>query len=357
MFRLSALGDVVLATALVATLRRAFPEAEITWITSRASHAILAGLEDEAASDGARQATLKFRVVDKIKSLRDWLNFRREMAAEKFDVLLAAQASMRANLMFSAIPAARKIGFDRKRAKDLHRWFVGEAIEYRDEHLAEGFLGFARALGVAETAWVRMTTVPVDDAARAGAEKLLVPIGPRPFLAINAAASKAERTWAVERYAEIAERARRELGWGIVLTGGPSEMEKALAGELVKRLSPEGPCVVNLVGKTSPKQIAAVLERAAALLAPDTGPVHIARALGTPVVGLYAVARSALTGPYGVSEWCVDVYPEAVRTLLGKEVGDVFWHTRVHAPGAMELITVEAVWARLGALAKARVGT
>ncbi len=347
LFRLSALGDVVLATALVATLRRAFPEAEITWITSRASHAILAGLEKEPG------AVLKFRVVDKIKSLRDWLKFRREMAAEKFDVLLAAQASMRANLMFSAIPAARKIGFDRRRAKDLHRFFVSEAVEYRDEHLAEGFLSFARVLGVPETAWVRATAVPVDDAARAGAEKLLAPIGPRPFLALNAAASKPERTWRAERYAELAGRVRCELGWGIVFTGGPAVLEKSLAAQIQHALHVDGPPVLNLVGQTSPKQLAAVLARAAALVAPDTGPVHIANAFGTPVVGLYAVARSALTGPFGAEAATggVDVYPQAVEKLLGRDPAAVGWHTRVHAEGAMDLITVDAVWAKLAALA------
>ncbi len=347
LFRLSALGDVVLATALVATLRRAFPEAEITWITSRASHGILAGLEKEPG------ATLKFRVVDKIKSPGDWLRFRREMAAEKFDVLLAAQASMRANLMFGAIPATRKIGFDRRRAKDLHHWFVGETIACRDEHLAEGFLGFARALGVPEADWVRKTTVPIDDAARAQAATLLAVLGGKPFLAINAAASKPERTWRAERYVELAERARRELGWGIVFTGGPAAVEKNLAAEIQRALSPTDPVVLDLVGKTTPKQLAAVLVRAAALLAPDTGPVHIARAVGTPIVGLYAVARSALTGPFGAGEWCVDVYPEAVRQLLGRDPASVGWHTRVHAAGAMDLISVDAVWANLRALSSA----
>jgi heptosyltransferase I len=105
--------------------------------------------------------------------------------------------------------------------------------------------------------------------------------------------------------------------------------------------------VLDLVGQTTPRQLAAILGRTKVLVAPDTGPVHIATAVGTPVVGLYAVARAELTGPYNSQHLVVNRFPEAVRTILGKEPGEVSWKTRVKSSRAMELITVEDVLTKL----------
>src|SRR6185295_6261666 len=98
--------------------------------------------------------------------------------------------------------------------------------------------------------------------------------------------------------------------------------------------------VTNLVGKTTAKQLAAVLGRARALVAPDTGPVHIATAMGKPVIGLYAVAPSKLSGPYLSRDLVIDRFAEAVRTILQKDPAHVPWGTRVHRQKAMELIQV-----------------
>jgi heptosyltransferase I len=337
LLRLSALGDVVLATPLVATLRRAFPDAELTWITTRGCHALLEGLEG-----------VRFQVVDKIRSPLDWWRFRQSMQGERFDVVLAAQASLRASLMLPAIPADRRIGFDRARARDLQGWFVNQTVAARDEHLADGFLGFAGALGVPEHDWIHEFRIPMPAAVREEVSGWL-PTGP--FLVINPAASKPERNWSGSGYAAIAARVRSELGWAVVLTGGRSGSDRRLADHI---LAGGRQGVVDLVGQTTPRQLAGVLERAEALLAPDTGPVHIATALGTPVVGLYAVARPELTGPYRATEWCVNRYPEAVRECLGRDPERVGWHVRVHDRKAMERITVDAVWERVAALAYAR---
>ena len=87
--------------------------------------------------------------------------------------------------------------------------------------------------------------------------------------------------------------------------------------------------------------LAALLSQADVLIAPDTGPVHIARAMNTPVIGLYAVASPALSGPYKAQEFIVNRYPEAVHKFLGKDPEQVPWNTRVHHPGAMALIQTE----------------
>lgn len=334
--RLSALGDVVLATALVETLRREFPAARLTWITSAATRELLGDLPG-----------VEWLVLPRPMRVRDYLALRRSLRGRRFDVLLAAQASFRANLVHACVPAARKIGFGGVRAKDLHRWFVDEAIVDRDEHLADGFLGFATALGVAPERLERKLSLPLRAEDHAAARKL---VGEGKYFVCNPAASKPERNWPAERYAAACAHAAERHGWRIVLTGGGGAAERALADAVATQLSGRA---LNLAGRTSLRELAAVLAGAEGLLAPDTGPVHFAAAVGTPVVGLYAVARSALTGPWPRRDFCVDRYAEAVRRYLpGK--ANPGWHDRVHDPRAMDLIEVADVCAQIDRLAAAR---
>ena len=331
--RLSALGDVVLMIPLVRTLQAAIPNLELTWITSPASYSILEGLSG-----------VNFLVIDKPNSLGDYWRFYQRMKTESFDVLLAAQASFRANLLYPLIKAKRKIGFDHGRSKDGHRFFIQESIEARQEHLLEGFLGFARALGIEKTEcrW----DLALSAADHAFAESQL-PEGN--WLAVNPAASKPERNWLSSRYAEVIQTAMEEWGMRVVLTGGPGEEEKRLANEVLQQCK-DPTSILNLVGATTPKQCAAVLERARVLLSPDTGPAHIATAVGTPVVGLYAVAPSMLSGPYLSKHFVIDEFANAVQQLLKRDPNTVPWGTRVHDPKAMELIEVESVLMKLRAV-------
>jgi heptosyltransferase I len=110
--------------------------------------------------------------------------------------------------------------------------------------------------------------------------------------------------------------------------------------------------VLDLVGKTNLRQLAALLGQVDALLAPDTGPLHIAQAMKKPVVGLYAVAPSKKTGPYLEPQWTVDVFAEAAATILGRE--RMGWRQRVHDERALRLITVEAVVGKIEALLEHR---
>lgn len=336
--RLSALGDVVLATALVQTLRKSFPNATVTWITSAMTRELLLGL------DG-----VEFITVPRPMKLGDYLALRRALRGRDFDVLLAAQASFRANLVHACVPAARKIGFDARRGRDLHGLFVNERVPYRDEHLAEGFLAFAGALGVAPESYVRSLALPLGSTDHAAARTL---VGEGRYFVINPAASKPERNWRAERYAAVAAHVARTTGWRVVLTGGASPSEKALTDAVAARLNDNSVPALNLAGRTSVRTLAAVLAGAEGLLAPDTGPVHLAAAVGTPVVGLYAVARAALTGPWPEQRYCVDRYAEAGRQFLG--TGQPGWHQRVHDPRAMDLITVEEVCAQVDRLAAER---
>lgn len=331
-FRLSALGDVVLAIPMIRALQKAWPQCKITWITSSAVYPLLEGL------DG-----VEFLVIKKPQKIKDYLALRKLFKEFEFDILIAAQASFRTNLIYPHINAKRKVGFDNGRAKDLHSFFVKEQIAPANEHLAEGFMGFAKHLGIDTPSTPQDFDFSIytsdEEQAWAKAQRQK----PK-YIAINAAASKAERTWKAQHYAQLIDEAVTKHDCQVVLTGGPAVNEIELAAQIQQLAKSD---INNLVGKTKHKQFAALLAEVDCLIAPDTGPAHIAVAMNTPVIGLYAVARSGLSGPYQEPDYTVDVYPQAVEKYLGKSFESAGWHERVHHADAMDLITVEAVLAQL----------
>jgi len=327
--RLSALGDVCLAVPLVRALQRGFPEAEITWVTTPGMLGLLEGLEG-----------VEFVLTRKANHPFGYWKFYHQMKHRSFDVLLAAQASFRAHFLYPLIRARRKIGFARSDARDSHSWFVKEHVPGGRDHLLDSFMKFARVLGVEDLSieW----RLPIREADMSFAQERLR--GER-WVAVNPMASKAERLWPRHSYIELIKKCLPRWNCNVVLTGGPNPAEQLLGRSLAARLPQDR--VVNLIGQTTPKQLAAVLGRAKVLVAPDTGPVHIAAAMGTPVVGLYAVAPPELSGPYHSQHLVVNRFPEAVRNVLGKDPATVPWKTRVKSPRAMALITVDDVLAKL----------
>lgn len=327
--RLSALGDVTLMVPVVRAIQRAHPSWKITWVIGRSPYQLLSGLSG-----------VEFLVIDKPRSFKDYWRLWRRLRKMHFDVLLAAQASLRANLIYPLIHASTKLGFDKKRARDGHHFVVKQRIPSSQEHLLDGFMQFAKKLGVDDTAlsW----DLPIEASHWVWAKQRLNK--PGRWLAINAVSSKSERNWFVERYVAVMDEAVKRWGVHIVLTGGPDAVEMDFAKALCEKASV---ACLNLVGQHDMKSLAALLGSVDALLAPDTGPVHIATAMGTPVVGLYAVASAELSGPYFSQHLVVDRHAEAVRSILKKDPEQASWGERVHDSAAMKLITVEDVLKKL----------
>ena len=328
--RLSALGDVTLLLPVIETLKRAAPQARITWITGSLAYQLLEGYPG-----------VEFIVFDKSRGLRAYLDLRRQLQGRRFDALLAMQASWRANFIYPLIEAPLRIGFDRVRARDGQWLFTNRRIRFARQHLLDSFFAFLGALGIEER--VIEWNLPITEADRSWATAR-VPRERTPVLAVNPGASKAEREWPVERLIEAIREAQKRWGAQVILTGGPGVREQSAGATIMAAVSTG---ITNLIGETTPKKLAAVLARADCLLAPDTGPVHLAGAAGTPVVGLYAVAPPQLSGPYLYPELVVNRYPEAVRTILGQDPQTVNWTTRVHRGEPMRLIEVADVLPKL----------
>ncbi len=159
----------------------------------------------------------------------------------------------------------------------------------------------------------------------------------RAVLMISPCSSHALRNWPAERFAALAGHALRQ-GWRVVLCGGRSELERRTADAIVAGV--EGP-VLDLVGKDTLKQLPALLARASLLATPDSGPMHIANAMGTKVLGLHAATNPARSGPYSDRRYCVDRYDDAARRYLGKPAAELRWGTRIEREGVMDLVTAE----------------
>lgn len=288
---------------------------------------------------------VEFLEFDKRGGLGAVSGLRRRLKGRRFDVLLHMQVAARANLLSTLVRADRRIGWDRARSRDRHHWFIRESIESVPfQHQVQGFLSFARAIGidVSEPRW----DLPVSESARAWA---LQHLGHGSHtLVISPCSSHPLRNWAAERYACVATHAIRDLGMRVVLSGGPSPLERDMGDAIENAISGNARAgCLNLIGKDTLEQSKALLQQASVVLCPDAGPAHIASALGTPVIGLHAATWSRRSGPYNSLEMCVDRFPEAAQGFRGKPAEELRWGTRIEEAGVMDLVAVEDVIASL----------
>jgi heptosyltransferase I len=137
----------------------------------------------------------------------------------------------------------------------------------------------------------------------------------------------------------------------VAICGGRSDLERRTADAILAAMKRPA---VDLVGRDTLKQFLALSRRAVALLTPDSGPMHMANAMGTPVIGLHAASNPARSGPYSSREWCVDRYDAAARRFRGVPAAALPWGAKIEVPGVMDLIETEAVIERLDALLAAR---
>lgn len=324
LLRLSALGDVTHVVPLVRTLRRAWPEARLDWIIGKGEHRLLEGLEG-----------VDFIEYDKGSGLRGMLALRRRLTNAPYDALLQMQVAARANLLSACVPARRRIGYDRSRSKDLHGVFINERIPDRPgQHVLDAIGSFCEPLGLKQTqvAW----DLPVPQVARDWAREQW-PADGVPTLMISPCSSHVLRNWRAERYAAVADHAA-SCGWRVVLCGGRSALERSTADAILAGMSASA---LDLVGKDTLKQLPALLERADLVMTPDSGPMHIANAMGSKVLGLHAASNPGRSGPYSDRRYCVDRYDDAARRFLGKAASELKWGTKIEVPGAMDLVGID----------------
>ncbi|HET8942205.1 MAG TPA: glycosyltransferase family 9 protein [Rudaea sp.] len=335
LLRTSALGDATHVVPLVRTLQRQWPQTRLTWIVGKLEYKLVGDI-----------AGVEFIVADKSARWRGFAPLRHQLRGRRFDALLHLQVALRANLLSTLVRAPLRIGYDRARSRDLHGAFVNRRIQARSgQHVLDAMASFLEPLGLQRDS-VRWD-IPIPESAQAFAATCLP--GDEPTLVVSPCSSHARRNWNVPGYASVIDHASKNLGWRVALCGGPSAYERSFGDAILEKATSKP---IDLIGKDTLKQFLALASRASAVLTPDSGPMHMANAVGTPVIGLHAASNPNRSGPYSDRRWCVDRYDAAARKFRGKPAAQLAWGTKLEYPGAMDLIETPAVIERLEALAR-----
>ncbi|VAW63017.1 ADP-heptose--lipooligosaccharide heptosyltransferase II [hydrothermal vent metagenome] len=328
--RLSALGDVTHVLPVVRAIQQQWPEAEIIWICGVFEYKLLKTIKN-----------IRFIPFNKKNGFKEYVDLWKTLNNIKFDVLLHMQVAARANFASLGIKADIKLGWDKSRSRDLHQFFINHSVAtVRQQHQVDGFLSFARSLGVDvnKPAW----KMPVTQGAQAFAEKYIDKT--KPVLIVSACSSHHLRNWMSKRYAMLADYAVSKYDMQVILSGGPDDIEVDMANEIQGYMKQTA---LNLVGRDTLEQLVGLLSRATVVVSPDSGPAHLANAVGVPVIGLYACTWSKRSGPYNSLHYCVDKFELAAKKYRHQSADALRWGSKIEEPGVMKLITADEVCQRL----------
>ncbi len=324
--RLSAIGDATHVLPVIATVQKKYPNAKITWVIGVLEHKLMQGLKG-----------VDFVVFDKKKGFKGYLALRKKLKPITFDALLHMQYSFRGNFAAWMIKAKQRIGFDIKRSRELHGLHLNKRIQaVEKQHVLDGFMEFATALGIKEKVYQWNITISDKDKAFAAGvidkDKINVIISP--------CSSNKLRNWSNENYASICDYVSEKYQAHVVLCGSPDSFEKQTANE-IKSLAKYP--ITNITGKDTLKQLFATMQAADLIISPDSGPMHIANAAQTPVIGLHAATTAKRSGAYSFQYLAVDCFEQAAKEILKKPADSIRWGGQIIAQGVMDLITVDAV--------------
>ena len=325
LLRLSAIGDVCHAVAMVQAIQKQWPSTKITWIMGKIEAQLLNDLPD-----------VEVIIFDKKTGYQGMKAIWKQLKERRFDALLHMQLALRASALTLGIKAKYKVGFNFKRAKEGQWLFTNKKIpDTASQHVLDSFFEFAYFLGINKTTPTWNIPLSADDIEFANQVSRFN----RPLFVISPAASKDERNWLSARYAVVADYAAK-TGFEVVLCGSPAPREQKLGEKIAKQMQQP---VINLIGKTSLKQLTAVLREAALVLAPDSGPAHIATTQGTRVIGLYGHSNPKRTGPYLSKDSIVSVYEKHVQQQHKKPLTDLPWSARAKGDHIMQDISTGQV--------------
>lgn len=292
---MSAVGDAVHTLPVISAIKRRSPRTHMTWVLQPGPATLVRGhpLVDDIV------------LFDRTAGMRGFLDTRAELRKRKFDLVINLQVYFKAGIITSFTRAPVKLGFDRARARDFNWLFTNAKIPpHPVQHVQDQYFEFLDTLGIPhepvewglgpwpeERAWQTEWRAQFD----------------RPIAAIVVATSKPQKDWLPERWAEVADALYAEYGLQPVLVGGRSERELAAERVILDRAKHP---VVSTLG-SGLRKLVSILDASALVLAPDTGPLHMAVALDRPVISLMGYTNPKRTGPYRkFHDLLIDAYAE-----------------------------------------------
>lgn len=282
----SALGDVVQTLPILPALRQRFPKATISWVIAHGLRNLLEGHPD-------LDSVISFHRRGR---WRAQLGMLKQIRRQNFDLMIDLQGLIRTGIMSWASRAPLRVGMETAREgadRACHLTIPGTT---RDVPAHTRYQIVAQAFGCAPEDLTTKVAITADDRAWVDTELATMSAA---RIVIAPGAKWVTKRWPPERFAHLAANAVRQWGVNVVIVGSPDEVELAEQVETsLKRFLPETR-TVNLAGRTSLRQLAAVLESATVALTNDSGPMHLAAAMGTPVVAAFTCTDPVQSGPPG----------------------------------------------------------
>ena len=329
---MSALGDAVQTLPVVNALKRTFPGTHISWLIQAGPHALV---RNHPSVDS-------FLLFSRRRGLGAWEGIM-ESAQEirsaalrhpggRFDLLLALQVYFKAGLLTALAPARIKLGFDLSRTRDLNWFFTTHRIPpnpTRFAHTQDQYFEFLHLLGIdPDPVEYRLSLTYREKDAQL---RFFSGMG-GPACAVVVGTSNPRKNWTPRGYARVLERLEGDFGLRSVLVGGPSSAEE----RMVRGILVETRAAPRVVLGDDIRRLLWILAGSALVISPDTGPLHIARALNVPVIGLFGYTDPRRSGPYRrFTELVVDGY--------ARHPGEEAPITLEKRTGGMDRVTPERV--------------
>jgi heptosyltransferase I len=294
---MSAVGDAVHVLPVINALKRHAPNVRITWVLQPGPATLVRG----------HRSVDEILIFDRSKGWAAFADIRRQLATRHFDLVIDLQVYFKAGIVTSFTHASVKLGFDRVRARDMNWLFTTDRIPpHAMQHVQDQYFEFLTALGIdcepivwdlgpwpQERDWQREFVSPFD----------------RPLASIVVATSKPQKDWMPERWGEVAEALYHDFDLQPVLVGGRSPRETH-AESVIMSTNRSGPAPHSALG-SGLRNLVGILDASALVLAPDTGPLHMAVALDRPAISLMGYTNPKRTGPYRrFHDLIIDAYGE-----------------------------------------------
>ncbi|HPD56808.1 MAG TPA: lipopolysaccharide heptosyltransferase II [Smithellaceae bacterium] len=297
--KLSALGDVIHTLPSLAALRELYPDAHITWVVEEAAAGLLANhpLLDEVLISRRKAWITDIKAGQVRLAWQEIKVFIKNLRRRSYDLVIDFHGLFKSSLLVFLSRGKRKLGYDSW--QELSGLFLNEKIpEDMTKHAVDRYFDFPLYLGAKKEKIEFILPQNVDAEKKVRRMLENYKLAEKKFIAINPIAYWETKLWDNQKFAELADMIQQQLGKKVVFTGS----ERASIDQIISKMVSDG---INLGGQTSLPELAALFRKAKMVITTDSGPMHLACAVGTPVVALFGPTDPARTGPYGLGHTIV----------------------------------------------------
>ena len=320
--RLSSIGDITHILPIIATIKNAYPDADITWIIGKTEYQLVKNID-----------YINFLVVDKNKAIDSLVTMNKLCGRQIFDVVLHMQKSLRSKFIGKLLRGRININYS--------------DIEKENVHVLDHFFSFLEKININKRV-IKWDTKKLLNKSSSNIEKRLEDISK--FISINPFTSERinnYREWNYSNYVYITEYLKNKYSIHTIFIGKTSNKNKESFEKLFSNNDS-----LNFINSTSLIETLYILKKSLFYIGPDSGTLHMANMFNIPIIGLYATSNPDRTGPYKNQKFNVNKYNQALLKFNDKKIIDANWGERVRDANAMRLITKAEVIEKIDEIMK-----